>query len=421
MSDSPIKEALSALSRNAQVVEMLTEGGTVLQDAIAKPAATALRQASALRPAGEDSWRLHPRLREYLQDHLQLFPAFQSLKEVGQKILLLRTLREEIDTVTKNRDRESFQSLMVTLSTTLYDIADATESNLAFLTGMVSLKYGTVQTLAAKIAQNRWYERQARILAGDLARLGHQAEALDQEAEARRWDITPLVRRVILSKMTAWQSEVSDVQTRLRTDVFLLRDVEINLRNLARADGYISQQPLWRGPEIELPDDIPPALLRAALPRLRPHVEPQDMDSSVRNDMEHLVAALPPRKVVREKQEAPRQLLVRDEPQDGQQQPADPYASALQKLKASIVASTEPVSLITWHAVEPAATGLRTPAATALRPAVWLMLAVCALEDRPHRLQGEELRFQVDLMMNPAPAGRRLSSTFRDAMVRVAK
>ena len=51
MSNSPIKDALAALSRNAEHVEAAALGGTFARDALPRPALAALQQASALRAA----------------------------------------------------------------------------------------------------------------------------------------------------------------------------------------------------------------------------------------------------------------------------------------------------------------------------------------------------------------------------------
>ncbi|MEJ8837760.1 hypothetical protein [Ramlibacter sp. AN1133] len=416
---SEIRDALGALRTHASHIESLVEGGTVLQDAIPRSVTTALRGASALRPAGEDSWRLHPRLREYLQDHLQLVTPFQSLKEIGQAIASLAWLRDEMDAAARERDQVAFDSLEASTRNTVYDIADATESNVAFLTGMVSLRYGTAKTLAAKLSENRWYERQARALETDLGRLVVRAEDLARHAEAKHWDIGTVIRRVILTRMAGWTGELSEVLTRLRAEVFLLRQVEANLRNLARADAFMAQQPSWRGPEADLPEQIPDVLLATALAhRLRAHVDPQDDFAEVRKDVELIVQSLPPRKVAREPEPPKRMAVVREE----QGEPVlDAYAEALHRLKLQVLDAATPISLVQWHAQDAAAAALRPPASTGLRPASWLMLAICALEDRPHRLRGAEIRFQVDLLMNPPQPGRRLATTFRDAMVQVAK
>ena len=75
---SPTKDVLKTLSLHADVVEQTRRDGTIVpaQDA-SEASVAALQQANALRPAGEDGFRLHPKLRDFLNDHLQLFPSAQ--------------------------------------------------------------------------------------------------------------------------------------------------------------------------------------------------------------------------------------------------------------------------------------------------------------------------------------------------------
>jgi hypothetical protein len=151
MTAGPIKDALQALSRHADVVEQAVMGGSIGQESLPKGAVQALRQASALRAAGEEHWRLHPRLREYLQDHLQMFPQFQSLTDISSKLALLQHLLTDAQTAVAERDYESLEFQLASMETAVYDIADATDRNLTFLAGMVSTKYGNVRTFAAKM------------------------------------------------------------------------------------------------------------------------------------------------------------------------------------------------------------------------------------------------------------------------------
>lgn len=151
MSSSPIKDALAALARNADHVEAAALGGTLERDSLPKAAQAALQQASALRAAGEDAWRLHPRLREYLQDHLQHFGAYPSPSGIGERINALRDFRVEALTAHAERDHESLRALLGQITVTVWDIADQTERNLKFLGSMLSIKYGAVQTMKAKL------------------------------------------------------------------------------------------------------------------------------------------------------------------------------------------------------------------------------------------------------------------------------
>lgn len=415
---SYIREALQALSKNAEAVETVALSGTVPQDALPKAAVTALRGASALRAAGEDSWRLHPRLREYLQDHLQVFPAYQSLTEIGYRLNTLRALMQEAHHALRERDHESLQAQLDEMSTQIFDIHELTERNLRFLGKLMSVKYGAVRTSAAKVAQNRWYQRQAGVLSDDFNRLGRLAAELEQEADARGWDVARQLRRSIIDRMPQWQLRLSDMQTQLRQDFYRLRQVQKDLRNLARADAFLSQHPGWAGLEIELPAEIPVALLKASLPRIEAHVNPQDDAGDVQRDLAQIAQTVPLRKAPRPPEPERRLKVVHDLEEEPPQ--PDPYLVLLRRFAQAVAISDEPLSILGWAARDPAGAILRAPAPTAVRPSVWLMFTVCALDGRTHRIDGRQLKFEVQEVGNAPEEGSRFSHTFRDARVRVA-
>lgn len=409
MSHRPIKDALQSLSRYADVVEQAVMGGTVAQESLPKQAVQALRQASALRAAGQDEWRLHPRLREYLQDHLQMFPKFQSLTDIGAKLTLIAMLHSDALSSVSERDFESLESQLDAIETAVYDIADATDRNLTFLAGMVSTRYGDVRTLTAKIAQNRWYLKQSSHLGQDLTRLGGVVGRVEKEAEERGWAIAGLIRRVLLSKVHIWQHGLSDIQTQIREEIFRTRQIEVNLRNLAKADQFLTQNPSWSGFERDH-EGLPEVFLHALLPKLSPHVEPTDADSGVRHDLRDLVIALPAKKVTLPPTPAAvLQVSHASDADEGESESATPAAIALVDLMRQVLEATKAVSVLEWRK--------QSDAASQLEPGVWVFFATTALEAGPHRVDDKDVEFQLELLANPPEPGRRISRTFRDALV----
>lgn len=413
MTAGPIKDALQALSRHADVVEQAVMGGTIGQEGLPKGAVQALRQASALRAAGEEHWRLHPRLREYLQDHLQMFPQFQSLTDISSKLALLQHLLTDAQTAVSERDYESLEFQLASMETAVYDIADATDRNLTFLAGMVSTKYGNVRTFAAKMAQNRWYLRQSGILGDDLNRLGRIASHVEKEAEERGWPVSRQIRRVLLSRTQVWQHGLSDIQTQIRQEIFRTRQIEADLRNLARADQFLAQHPAWKGIDRDF-DAAPAALLRAVLPKMRPHVEPTDGERSVREEMQAIVASLPPKRVhIQPEAVQPLKVVRANDENDAEAQALSPASLALKALKEFIAEADNKVSVLEWRE--------SSPSAMALPAGNWVFFATTALEAGPHRVSGRELEFEVEIVPNPPEPGRRFSRTFRDARVTVIR
>jgi hypothetical protein len=395
---SPIREVLQTLSRHAQTVENSLLGVVSGDAGTPEAAIAALRQASALRPAGEDGYRLHPRLREYLQDHLSLFSAFQSLSEIGPRITQLGLLWTEIELVRLAADTETLASLTTTLQMTVFDIADSMDGNLLLLHLLMSTRFGNVRTLEAKKSQNRYYQQQTTLLAGDLARLAQAADRLEREASERAMEeLARFLRRNLLGRLTAWQQGVSEMQTLIRKEIFSIREVEKHHKLLARTDLLLRQQPAWRGIEPDLGGEIPDFLLAAALAPLQAHVEPLDSDRAVRDELQALVRALPPKASAPPEAQPPRRYTrITDAPRVPVVTPA---AQALERLARQVQASPEGVPLAAWREGD--------ADALSMAPAVWLVFAVMALRGR---------RMHVELRRNAPAGGGHFAHTFGDAV-----
>ena len=403
---SPIKDLLQILSRHADLVQSgLLD--VVCSEADSSPAAiAALRQASALRPAGDEGWRLHPRLRDYLQDHLQLFPAFQSLAEIGSRIVQLGALWAEIAQVRQDADQEALAGLMLTLHSTVFDIVDSMERNLLLLQTLMSTRFGNVKTLQAKKSQNRYYQQQTATLAADLSRLAVMAGELEHQASA--WALEPLarfVRRNLLARLSVWQQGLSEMQTLIRTEIFRLREVEQRHQQLSRMDLLLRQQPGWRGFEADLSGAIPDFLLAARLPPLVAHAAPLDSEHAVRQEMRALARALPPKTPpVADTAPPKRYTRIIDAPRRAAATTATPAAQALERLARDVLAAgSAGLHLAAWRQ--------RDAAALAMAPHVWLVFAVMALRGRGMR---------VELLGNEARTGEHFAHRFDDALARVA-
>lgn len=169
---SPTRDVLKTLHQHAELVEQTRRDGMIVPGQDASEASVgALRQANALRPAGEDGFRLHPKLRDFLNDHLQLFPAYQTLAEIGTRISQAHQLWNDVDELNRAKDYGAVESIVETIESTVFDIGDSVERNLVYLHTLLSTRYGNVRTLEAKKSQNSFYQREAKSLAMDMSRM----------------------------------------------------------------------------------------------------------------------------------------------------------------------------------------------------------------------------------------------------------
>ena len=396
---SPIKEILQTLGRHGQTVEDALVDVVSHHSGAPSASILALRQVSALRAAGADGYRLHPRLREYLQDHLQIYPAFQSLSDIGSRITNIRVLWTELDQMYSSRsaDLDTIDGLEDSLRSGVFDIVDSMERNMILLQTLMSSRYGNVKSLALKQSQNRYYQGQTQALAGEVVRLSKVAGAIEREASHRSAEAVALfMRRHLLSRLHLWQEGVSEIQTQIRQDINRTRQIERQNKQLARMDMVLRQQPAWRGIDPDLSGEIPDFLLAARMPAFRAHVEPLDSDRSMVQEMLDIVGDMPPKRIIPDPQ--PPKRIKRIFPEESP--PAEvPGEKALDRLIADVLKASQGVSLAQWR--------MDDEEAMAMDPGVWLVFAAMTLP-----IAGD---FKVSLASDPPRKGEHFSHTFSDA------
>lgn len=399
---SPTKDVLKTLYQHAEVVEQTRRDGIIVPAQDAPEASVgALRQANALRPAGEDGFRLHPKLRDFLNDHLQLFPAYQTLAEIGTRISQAHQLWNDVDDLYRAKDFSAVESIVETIESTVFDIGDSVERNLLYLHTLLSTRYGNVRTLEAKKSQNSFYQREAKILAHDMSRMAGVFDRIENEATARGMlELAKFIRINLQAHLQTWQNAMAEMQAHLSREIFRIREVESSHKQLARLDLLMRQQPSWQGFELDPSVPTPDFLLAAHLPEFEPQVEPLDTDHQFVEAMVKEVAALPPKPVEPLPKEIRRFKRVVDERPMKKKSDA---AIALDRLASAAKRATEKFALMEWRETD--------DLAQTLQPHIWLGFAVLALRERKYR---------VEVVSSPARPGERFRHRFHDALVHPA-
>lgn len=393
----PIKEALGALSRHADLINAALDAPLDPREGIPAKALSELRQVSALRPASDDTYRLHPKLREYLYDHLQLYPAYQSLSQISADINLMKSLWGAIEEMRYAADADATAQLSDRLQSTVFDIADNMQRNLTQLNNLLSTRYGNVRSIAAKRNQNRWYQQQSANLLRDLAQLSAAGAAIERDAAAfGMTELSRFVRRNLLSLILSWQQALSEMQTLLSKEIFRTREIEAQHRQLARMDIWLRQQPGWMGVEVDIDAEVPGFLLAARLPAIRAHIEPDDSDADIRSLVVETASTLPairPVEVPAEPQRLKRKVSVHEP------QPMTPAMRASERLYQHVTQAPDSVSLLDWRKSDPDAQTMRSN--------VWLIFAMTDLRNR---------KISVAPVLVGESKGKRRSHMFDDAV-----
>ena len=91
-----VQRLLAGLAKHADLVAEAFEGSVSGGDRQRNASIEALSSLSVLKPYDEDSYRLNPRLREFIADYFTSYQAFQALRRVSGT---MQQAREQFDVV----------------------------------------------------------------------------------------------------------------------------------------------------------------------------------------------------------------------------------------------------------------------------------------------------------------------------------
>lgn len=258
MSEAPnhIQQLLKALSEHSALVGDAMRGPVSTGGRRDKGVETLIRMR-ALMPVDEDTYYLNPLLREFIGDYVVSYGAFRQLTRLDGPI---RQLRLEFDSLRDFRREGSLRDsdrAMSRLEEAIARIGFYMDQNLQLLSAKVSTNFGDVDSVGGKIRENQFYY-------GEVKRFGQQISSLD--AKAQEMDLQSIgegfaeVHRMlnvrILSRLRDWAARITDIQRVVSKNLFALRQLETQQRNLARVALWLSKNRLSDGFEVEITAEV---------------------------------------------------------------------------------------------------------------------------------------------------------------------
>lgn len=400
-----VQRLLAALAKHADLVAEAFEGSVYTGDKVRNAAIDVLFNLSVLKPYEEDSYRLNPRLREFISDHLASYQAFQALRRVTGTMQQAREQWRELRRLKQQGAGKDVLRLQFALDESIVEMAYSIEQNLKLLHSLISTQYGNVDDLGSKLRQNKYYAQQVKIFLLDMDAVEVFAERIGDEAIAAGLPhIRQLVTRRLVAKRLQWTSQIKDAQTVISKRLFEAKLMEVRLKRLARFALYLSQNKTTDGWELPVDESANKALFRPECHELRPQPDVADTEPIVREAMLSAVARMPAATSVSpepaETEHGP-QLLVEEDEQ--LQETLSPERLALRDLATEAAHAAQPVSLLDFKR-QRAELGEMSDEA-------WLMFASLQLKGSGFRVE-----FVADAVLDPFP----INEQFYDVAVRSA-
>lgn len=344
-----VQKLLACLSKHADLIASAFEGSVSGGDKQRDAGIEALFAVGALKPYDEDSYRLNPRLREFLADYFSSYHAFQALRRVSGTMQQAQEQWRELRRLKAAGSVKDQDRLFAAFDESIVEIAYSIEHNLAMLHSLLSTQYGNVDDLNSKLRQNRYYSRQVDQFLLDVKGIDAFVEKTADEATASGLpEVRRLVTRRLGAKCLAWNSQIKDAQAVISKRLFEAKLLEARLKRLARFSLWLTRHRTADGWELPVDAEAPIALFRPNRVGLRPQPDVTDTDPATWENLLVAASRMPAKKILPAKRlDAGPQLVIEDN-ETVVDVPQDPIEHALRELAAQASRSDEGISLLSW-------------------------------------------------------------------------
>lgn len=402
-----VQRMLAVLARHGDILADAFEGEVSGGDRQHKKGVDALFEIGAIKPYDEDSYRLNPRLREFLSDYLSSYHALKDLRSLTASVAQVQSLWSEMRMSKSSGSRANMEQLFWALDEATVDIAYSIEQNLHMLHVLIGNKYGNVEGLDAKLRQNRRYLRQIENFLRSMESIAIFSMQVKEESIAVGLpEVQFLVSRRLGAQVLKWTGLVKDAQAVISTRLFDARLLESRLKMLSGFALWLDRHktaPGWALPVDNL-KAADAALLRVQPIKVRLQPDVGDGDSLVNDDLLRVLSLLPARKVAPVAPPPPAaQQLIEDDDDGWEGVPLPPHVEALMALLRDVAISDGAISLLQWKREREGVQGLDDGA--------WLMYCY-------PRLHSQGLK--VELVSAPSSSRFEVNESFEDVLVQSA-
>lgn len=266
-----IQRLLQTLAKHSDLVSEAFAGPVAGGERQRENAITALLNVGALKPYEEGTYYLGAQLHDYFASVLASFHALQALTRIRGHIHQAREQWSELRLLRAAGASKDVLRMTTALERSVIEIGDIVERNIALLNSMVLGQYGNVQDLESKFRQNRFY---AREVTTSLRELGQVEQFVQDVTEGNVGEglsrIRQLVGRRLGTNLLPWSSRLKDAQSVISRRLFEARLMERRLKQLAKYSSWLTANPTQGGWDLEIPEDVNPALCRCESMAIRP-------------------------------------------------------------------------------------------------------------------------------------------------------
>jgi hypothetical protein len=345
-----VAELFRTLARHCDLLAEAFDGSVDGDDRKRANAIDALVTVKALKPYEEGVYELNPRLREFVADHLVSYQAYQTLTRVSPTISQARSQWGEIRSLRTSGDYADVEKLERAFNDSVSDIAYAVERNLELLHSLVNTQYGNVNSFASKLRQNIFYGKEVAALLKEMEQVEHVFTRVAEEAlHEGTLNVRQLVNRRLLVRLLDWTQRIKSAQEVITRRLFLSRQLEERLRQLATTSLWLRQNKTASGFEIDVKETAPAVLFKAEPIAVKRQIDVLDNDTQMQDALRDAITRMPPREAFAKTEEVDlKSITARTDVDDTVVEELLPHERAIEALMEELNQSGDVISLANW-------------------------------------------------------------------------
>ncbi|MHD0644903.1 hypothetical protein ACYPKM_04705 [Pseudomonas aeruginosa] len=253
--DDPIAEHLYLLYYGREYIAEAYAKGYIAKTPENAKTLARLHQVRALRlnAAIEDTYRLSPKLNEYLEEVSHKSRSFGISSNFKAQIDRLYKLSDQYSQAHFELREDARDGALAEFDNAVYEISESMNDFLMLVNTACKNNFANVTTSSEKIKQNEHYLEQMKNLDEALLALSRAEFIYELESEEKQ-PLSLAYDRYIMANTARWRATLSSINSTLRAYLHKLRKIEPRAKRIRAMQMYLHRHPEY---EVRDPDEYP--------------------------------------------------------------------------------------------------------------------------------------------------------------------
>lgn len=289
-----IEQILRVMSRQGKTVAKALLGPIDADSTETESAIADLSSVGVLIAGDENTYYLNPNIRNFLQDNINKHNAFEALTRISGFVEKINSEYKQLIVLEKAGETAAAEQVEKTIDYSIWELIHTCERNLNIVNSQMGSNYGNVDSLQAKLQQNKFYQNQVELMLTEFRSLTELLNEINNSGSGEvRNRLRQMMNLRLNQRRVTWFKQLNDIQFTISKRRFANRLLEQRLLNLTKVTLWLAQNPMLSGIDIEVGDNMAMALLTPEPMKFKSQIDFSDNTPAVKVHLEKIMSSLP--------------------------------------------------------------------------------------------------------------------------------